>query len=328
MADAAFQIEKTLFSGKCPPDRGEHLFVCGLARAGTTLLMRLLHGTGEFCSLTYRDMPFVLAPNFWARLNSASRRTGGMRERAHGDGLLVDFDSPEALEEVFWRSQCGSDYIRPNCLVPMNADDDVLADFRTYIQLVLLRYGSQRYLAKNNNNILRLGSLSRAFPRALVVIPFRHPVAQAVSLWQQHRHFCAEQAADPFARQYMDWLVHHEFGHGHRPFCWHGKALKAEPADINYWLRLWCASYRHLAADVQAMPERRLLLCYETLCSNPQPSWQQLAAKAGLTPTLPDVLAINAPQAVVVPEQINSELLAEAENLYRRLQAMATNSPG
>jgi hypothetical protein len=53
-----------------------------------------------------------------------------------------------------------------------------------------------------------------------------------------------------------------------------------------------------------------------------------LAAKAGLTPTLPDVLVINAPQAVVVPEQINSELLAEAENLYRRLQAMATNSPG
>ena len=28
------------------------------------------------------------------------RKSGEMRERAHGDGMMIDFDSPEALEEM------------------------------------------------------------------------------------------------------------------------------------------------------------------------------------------------------------------------------------
>ena len=44
------------------------VFVTGLARAGTTALMRALHGTGQFASLTYADMPMVMAPNLWAKL--------------------------------------------------------------------------------------------------------------------------------------------------------------------------------------------------------------------------------------------------------------------
>lgn len=34
-----------------------HVFVSGLARDGTTVLMRNFYATGEFRSLTYRDMP-------------------------------------------------------------------------------------------------------------------------------------------------------------------------------------------------------------------------------------------------------------------------------
>ena len=36
-----------------------HVFVSGLARAGTTMLMRRFYATGLFRSLTYRDMPAV-----------------------------------------------------------------------------------------------------------------------------------------------------------------------------------------------------------------------------------------------------------------------------
>ena len=53
---------------------GGEVFVTGLPRAGTTLLLDLLHGTGEFASLTYRQMPFVLAPLLWDRITRPFRR--------------------------------------------------------------------------------------------------------------------------------------------------------------------------------------------------------------------------------------------------------------
>jgi len=102
---------------KSDPERvreQKHIFIAGLARAGTTALMRLFYETGEFCSLTYRDMPFPLAPLLWKKLMRFSAREQGLRERPHGDGIFVGFDSPEALEEVFWRVFCGEQYILPH----------------------------------------------------------------------------------------------------------------------------------------------------------------------------------------------------------------------
>ncbi|NMW21431.1 MAG: hypothetical protein HKK67_07330 [Chlorobiaceae bacterium] len=70
----------------------------------------------------------------------------------------------------------------------------------------------------NNNNILRLGSFRQAFPDALIIVPFREPVQQAISLLQQHTQFWAMHERDSFSRYYMEWLGHHEFGRTHRPF--------------------------------------------------------------------------------------------------------------
>ena len=59
--DIAFDLERARFGAHAPPC--EPLYVLGLARAGTTALMRALHESGQFSSLTYADMPFVTAPN-------------------------------------------------------------------------------------------------------------------------------------------------------------------------------------------------------------------------------------------------------------------------
>jgi hypothetical protein len=83
----------------------------GLPAPGTTILMREIHRTGQFGSLTYADMPFVLAPNLWARLSSKGSKPGTKAERAHGDGIEVDTQSPEALDEVYWRTFDGKTYI-------------------------------------------------------------------------------------------------------------------------------------------------------------------------------------------------------------------------
>ena len=97
------------------PDE-RHVFVSGLARAGTTILMRTFFDTGQFRSLSYRDMPFVLMPGIWKNLSKSFQKQEKAKERAHGDGIYVDFDSPEAFEEVFWRTFSGNEYINDNCL--------------------------------------------------------------------------------------------------------------------------------------------------------------------------------------------------------------------
>ena len=47
---------------------GRHVFICGLARAGTSILLQILYETGEFRTLTYRNMPFVLSPRLWRKI--------------------------------------------------------------------------------------------------------------------------------------------------------------------------------------------------------------------------------------------------------------------
>ena len=114
-------------------------------------------------SLTYADMPFVLAPNLWQRLSANGGEAGPKAERAHGDGIAVDFHSPEALDEVYWRIFSGGDYILADRLVPHVPDDELVAGYRDLMRLVLRRTGRSRYLSKNNNHLLRLESLARAF---------------------------------------------------------------------------------------------------------------------------------------------------------------------
>jgi len=279
---ASFDIETLI----APHDRLspelKHVFICGLARAGTTILMRCFYDSGRFCSLTYRNMPFVLMPNIWKRVSGRFQVHGQARERAHGDGLLVDFDSPEAFEEVFWRTFCGRQYILKDCLKPHDVSVETINRFRTYIASVTASSDTpgQCYLSKNNNNLLRIPAIRRAFPGALIVIPFRDPLQQAFSLFTQHRQFLAMHAGDSFSRDYMCWLGHHEFGAAHKPFSFTGvPANTYQPDDINYWLSLWISTYHFL---IETASPGAVFVCYEELCHDPATVLGKLFGAAGI----------------------------------------------
>lgn len=326
VAAMTFELESLLF----PTDQhrqathGNPVFVAGLARAGTTLLMRLLHDTGEFCSLTYRDMPFLLAPNLWQKLGGASAQAGAASERAHGDGLLVDFDSPEALEEAFWRVHCGADYIFPTHLSPMVADAEVVEKFRRYIGHILRRHGGNRYLSKNNNNILRLATLRKAFPDAVILVPFRNPLDQATSLLQQHRRFTAMHGEDAFSRSYMGWLVHHEFGGDHRPFNWGTAAGNpGTPDSLDYWLAQWFNAYTALSAQQRDASLGLIFVDYDALCADPQAYWSALAKKTGLRDGLPGGEEVRA-QAKKPAPALESAWLDRANLLHQELTQLSS----
>ncbi|MFP4491862.1 MAG: sulfotransferase [Spirochaetaceae bacterium] len=301
--EMSFQIDQMLRPSRPEEAReGEHVFVSALARAGTTALMRLLYETGEFRSLTYRDMPFPLAPRLWKKLSASSAKEGDLSERAHGDGIQVHFDSPEALEEVFWRVFSGKRYILPDRLVPMEASPETIEAFRKYIAALLEMDGAKRYLSKNNNNILRLSSLLKAFPEAVVIIPFRDPLQHSLSLLRQHTRFVQVHKEDSFSRKYMDWLVHHEFGSGHRRFDLDGSVPSYRAESPDYWLEQWnrvytylvdrarsvgAAGATHSAGSAGAGGGKILFLEYEALCDRPEAVWKKLARGIGVKEELP-----------------------------------------
>ena len=268
--ELTYDLEQRVYHRTIPDVRVQkHVFVAGLARSGSTILMRKIYDSGQFCSLTYADMPFVLAPNLWCKITSVSSRKTKMQERAHGDGLNVDIESPEALEEVFWRVFCGDAYIRKKFLIPMQGSDIVQRQFVKYVESVLRKCNSgerRRYLSKNNNNILRLSTIASAFPSAVILIPFRSPLQHAHSLLEQHKRFTERQKEDQFERRYMDWLVHHEFGLNHKPFIFgDGAMLSANRMSLDYWLELWVSTYGFL---LENHPQEAVFVSYEELCTN------------------------------------------------------------
>lgn len=254
-------------------ESNRHLFITGLARSGTTILLRRLYETGTFATLTYRDMPFVLMPLSWKHISGKSEKNIEKTERAHGDGLMVDYDSPEAFEEVFWKTRTGNEYIRKNALLPYDPDDESLKDFKHYLGLILKsrEQASGRYLSKNNNNILRLRALSNALPKSIFLLMFRSPVQQAWSLLRQHRRFLNPD--DPFTTKYMGWLGHFEFGAGHRPFQFSSAENIYDPKTLPYWLFLWNNVYYRLLSST---PEQVIFLSYDMLCSDGGLTWNRL----------------------------------------------------
>ena len=125
MREITFDFESTNTAPSI--ETGDHVFITGLARSGTTILLNALYKSNIFASLSYADMPFVLAPNLWSKI-SLKRGDTELKERAHGDGIKFSTESPEAFEEVFWKTFYDEEF-------------EELADkFRVYVGNILYKY--------------------------------------------------------------------------------------------------------------------------------------------------------------------------------------------
>lgn len=278
---ALADIEDRMFAkqlASCPIVRP--VFITALPRAGTTLLLECCAGMSQFASHCYRDMPFVLVPCLWNRFSVGFRRCGERHERAHGDGMLIDFDSPEALEEVLWKAFWQRHY-RSDRIVPWSeADGEDADEFREFFQshmrkIILVRRGGDaaattRYLSKNNLNIARVALLRRLFPDAIIVVPFREPLQHAASLLKQHRNFLRIHREDPFASEYMRAIGHYDFGENLRPVDFDGWFDRRESRDaesLGFWVEYWSAGYRHL---LEHHADAVRFLDYDALCQAPE----------------------------------------------------------
>ena len=317
VAETCFAVDRAIIRSK-PEVNARHVYVAGLARAGTTVLMRRIFNSGCFRSITYADMPFVLAPNIWQMLRRNGAQGGRMSERAHGDGVFVCTNSPESFEEVFWRIFDAASYLRKDKLSAHNPDGEIIDRYQKFVAGFLHGDTPKRYLCKNNNNIIRLPVIKRAFPSAEILIPFRNPFDQARSLFQQHRLFKDLQRADPFTLKYMTLLGHHEFGLDHRPFAV-SQPSQFEQDTLTYWVDQWVKVYGWL---LETAPKDAVWVCYENLCDDPG-YWLEIADQLNIPDEAVPLEFKQRHREEPDASEVTPELADQALSMYENLKQMS-----
>lgn len=323
-------IENYIFAKKiarCTIDRP--VFITALPRAGTTLILECCARMPQFASHRYRDMPFVLTPCLWNRFSGIFRQTLELRERVHGDGLLVNDDSPEMLEEVLWKTFWRQHY-RIDRIIPWQTEEhsDFEMFFRNHICKIIILSGKAniRYLSKNNLNIARIRMLHQYFPDSVIIVPFREPLHHAASLLEQHRNFLRIHTENSFVSEYMKAVGHFDFGQNLCPIDfdgWLDKRASKDATDLTFWLEYWVASYRYLLKNINIVH----FFDYEALCEDPVRGLHILAEVVGIRDT--DALLLNAPKIrsarawEVDTDAIPTSLLHEAKDIYAGLKQTA-----
>ena len=312
-------IEVSLFKKSIKLDNlKSHIFISGLPRSGTTALMNFLYSTEKFASLTYRDMPFVILPNIWSKI-SKKIKPKAQKERMHSDNISINIDSPEALDEIFWRIKLQNIYIFNDKLITHEADEFTINEFRNFVSLILHKYNKEIYLSKNNNNILRIDSLIKAYPNCLIIIPFRDPLQQAYSLLKQHENFTKIQNKDKFTKKYMSYLVHYEFGMIHRPYDFGiNNNYKFKIDSLDYWLSQWINAYTYLSQDKFLKIKNIMYVNHEFFCNNPKNILQYIIKKTNLN----DLSFKDNYNFKLSPKKIDknkTELSSEAYRIFEKL---------
>jgi hypothetical protein len=311
------------------------IYVCSLARAGTTILLELLASHPKIVSHQYQDYPSVFTPAWWTGyLERQPARRLVPVERAQQDGIVVTAESPEAMEEMLWM-RFFPDAHRPTTSSVLDARTErptFESFYRDHLRKLLLVRRGNRYLAKGNYNITRLEYLLRLFPDARFVIPVRHPVSHVASLMRQHRRFCRGVDEEPRALAHLQRIGHFEFGPDFRPINTGDDRATEQIAELvqtdppRGWARYWSQIFSYLRSRLRAnraLREATLLVPFEQLCRHPRPTLSGVLAHAEVAPSEP--LLADYAARIRVPDYYDRGLsAADVRGIWQECEETAT----
>lgn len=269
------------------------IYVCGLARSGSTLLHEIIAAHPGVATHRIKDYPMVYTP-FWWRRATAGLPPTPPRERTHRDRTVITSESPDALDEMLWMAffRRGHDPTVSNVLRAGMRHPEFESFYRSHIRKLLLAEGATRYVAKANYHVARLSYLVRLFPDVKVLIPVRSPVSHIASLMRQHEWFSRGQRKHHRALAYMRRSGHFEFGLDRRPMNLDDSARVqdilgdwASGEEIRGWARYWAMVYNHIGAVLSAddcVRRAALVVRFERFCAAPAETLRSILEHCGL----------------------------------------------
>ena len=327
--ELSFDLEKSLYLSQAKRIQAQVIFISGLARSGTTSLLNHLVNAQVGQSLSYQDLPFLFMPNLsdtWRTNKIASVPM----ERAHGDHILINEDIPEAIDEIFWKSQLSNCYIKERQLVLHQLSKEDMIEYKRFIQLHLFKTGREIYLTKNNNSILRLNSLTnQSILPTRFIFTIREPYSHARSLWKQHIQFSKIHQNDAFSRAYFNALGHHEFGLNLKSFDLGNKELneqlnRLDPMKLDYWLVSWLNYYHYLFSQYS---DKWLLVDFQDLCSHPNELMQTITKTWELPSLFSTIEPYQAPTYELKETNCTANLLEVCQELYLKFKPLCLAFP-
>jgi hypothetical protein len=311
------------------------IFVCGLARSGTTILLEELSKIARVGTHRYRDFPFLMSPWFWNRLLDWGRVQKPAVERPHQDRIRITAESPEAFEEPLWQFFFPQLHAADGLhhLTGERRFEEFECFFKDHIRKILLTRGQRRYLSKGNYNVVRIEYLATVFPDARFIIPIRHPFTHVQSLVRQHVLFSEYARNDPRVPRYLMAAGHFEFGPQRVPIrLSHAAGDRIREAwqsghDAAGYATQWAEIYRfvdHLRSDGKSLAKRILVIRYEDFCDCPHEVVSDILQHAHL-----DSKTTIDPQAfehIALPPSRSASDLADdfRETVWRETRSVAT----
>lgn len=271
------------------------VYVSGLARSGSTILLEFLASLDDVATHRYRDYPPLYVPLLWSRLlDVLPKKAANPTERTHLDGIAITPDSPEAFEEVFWMRFFPRQHDpQTDNLLDEHTENSAFESFyRNHIRKLIVARKARRYVAKGNYNLGRLAYLRKIFPTARFVVPVRRPDGHIASLMKQHALFCRGEKRHPAMLEHLRRVGHFEFGLDRRPIN-PGDVrgvrdildLWAAGEELRGWARYWALVHRHLADQLDRRPdlsEASLVVRFEDLCAEPAATLRRILAHTEL----------------------------------------------
>jgi len=258
------------------------IYITGLARAGTTIILEMLSKHPDVATHRYIQIPLTYLPYVWTNLAKNTKVFTDPVERIHKDGIFVNMNSPEALEEVIWRGffkNLHNENI--SNVMDSNVSNSRFEKFyRNHLAKTLLTLNKSRYLVKNNYNVTRMDYLQKIFPKAKFLLIIRTPVDHIASLIKQNKLFERMGLKDLRLEQLTQLSGHYEFGHNrksinvgdHEMIETLSKIWLRNSSDTKAWAMYWASIY-NFVSDIlkknKKLADATLIVRYDDLVNNP-----------------------------------------------------------
>lgn len=257
------------------------VYVTGLARSGSTIVLEYLSRIPGVASHQYRDYPAVYTPYLWnLLLDNVPLPDDTPKERCHRDGIMVNLSSPESAEEVLWATFFRGlhDVSRSNILDQNTSNPAFERFYREHLRKMLVIRNGKRYVSKENYCFSRMRYLLKVFADAKFVLLVRDPMRHVPACIKTSGQVKAAQRKYPYVIEHFKDAGHYDYGLDFRPVNVDGAGANDDIMELlksgdeaRAWARYWDRTYRYLHTLITSDPviaRSAILVRYEDLCDD------------------------------------------------------------